>query len=181
MGLETVKGEIIASARKQEEALVAEAKMEAGRIMKEAESKAAEFREKTEAETMKLISMIKKQESASAGLEIKKMALEAKKEAVEMVFEEAGKQIGKINERKREEHMKKLLEKAKKDIDVAKVYCSKNDAKFLKGFKAEPADIIGGLIAENADGTVMVDYSFGTMLEGIRENELPKISSILFG
>ena len=83
--------------------------------------------------------------------------------------------------KQREECMNKLLDKAKKDIEVAKVYCNKNDAKLVKGFKAEPSDIIGGLIAENADGTVRVDYSFGTMLQNIKENELQKISRILFG
>ncbi|MEK6876839.1 MAG: V-type ATP synthase subunit E family protein, partial [Nanoarchaeota archaeon] len=63
----------------------------------------------------------------------------------------------------------------------AKVYCNKNDAKLVKGFKAESSDITGGLIAENADGTVRVDYSFDTMLQNVKENELQKISKILFG
>ena len=181
MGLEAVKDEIIANARKQEEDLLAEAKKEADRIIKEAEGNVAAFREKTEAETKKLAEMINRQEAASAELESKKLSLEAKKEAVEKVFEEARKIIERLSDRKREEHMSKLLDKAKNDIEVAKVYCNKKDAKLVKGLKAEPAGIIGGLIAENADGTVRVDYSFDTILQDIKENELQKISKILFG
>ncbi len=181
MGLEAVKDEILANAKEQEEALIAEARKEALSIMKEAESRTAEFKEKTEAETKKLAEMISRQETASAELESKKLVLEAKKDSIEGVFEEAWKRVEKLSGRKREEHMNKLLEKAKNDIEVAKVYCNKNDAKLVKGFKAEPSDIIGGLIAENADGTVRVDYSFDTILQDIKENELQKISKILFG
>ena len=181
MGLEAVKGEIIANAKEQEEALLAEAKKEADNIMKEAQNRIAEFKQKTEAETKKLAEMINGQEAASAELESKKLSLEAKKEAVEKAFEEAKKSIEGLSDRKREEHMNKLLDKAKNDIEVAKVYCNKKDAKLVKGLKAEPAGIIGGLIAENADGTVRVDYSFETMLQNVKENELQKISKILFG
>ncbi len=181
MGLEAVKDEIIANAKRQEEALLAEAKNEALGTMKEAEIKVAEFREKAEAEAKKLIETLKRQETASAEMENKKLTLEAKKDAVENVFEEARKSIEWLSDRKREEHISKLLEKAKNDIEVAKVYCNKKDAKLVKGFKAEPSDIIGGLIAENADGTVRVDYSFDTILQDIKENELQKISKLLFG
>ena len=181
MGLEAVKDEIIANAKEQKEALIAEAKKEAQRIMKEAESRVAEFKEKAETEAKKLIEMMKRQETASAELESKKLILEAKKEAVESVFNEARKRVEKLSGKQKEEHMNRLLEKAKKDIEVTKVYCSKNDAKLVKGFKAEHSDIIGGLIAENADGTVRVDYSFDTLLQDIKENELQKISRLLFG
>ena len=181
MGLEAVKNEIIANAKRQEEALLAEAKKEAERIMKEAKIEVAAFREKTEAETKKLIETMKRQETASAELESKKMILEAKKDTIESVFEEARKRVEKLSDRKREEHMSKLLDKAKNDIEVAKVYCNKKDAKLVKGFKAESADIMGGLIAENKDGTIRVDYSFDALLQNIKENELQKINQILFG
>jgi len=181
MGLESVKDEIIANAKEQEGALLAEAEKEAQRIMKEAESKVAEFREKTGAETKKLAEMISRQETASAELESKKLILEAKKEAMESVFEDARKKIEKLSDKKREDYIGKLLEKAKNDIEVATVYCNKKDAKLVRGFKAESTDIIGGIIAENVDRTIRVDYSFDALLQTIKENELQKISKILFG
>ena len=73
------------------------------------------------------------------------------------------------------------MEKAKDDIGGENLYCNKNDAKFMKDFNAEAIDIMGGLIAENKDGTVRVDYSFDTMLQNIKENELQSINKVLFG
>ena len=180
MGLEAVKEEIIMNARKQEEALLAEARQKAAEIIKDAEKEIEMFREKSEAETKRLMEIIKKQELASAKLESKKMLLEAKKQLIGQVFAEAQKKIDALDAKKREAYLKKLLEKAKNDIEVAKVYCNKKDAKLLKGVDVEAVDMIGGLIAENKDGTVRVDYSFESMLQSIKESELQSISKILF-
>ena len=181
MGLETVKEEILNSAKEKSNSLIAEARKEANRIMRETEKKAGEMREKSEAETKRMLDLIKRQELSSAELENKKMILEAKKQIIESVFAEAKKKIENLDDKKKEAYMKKLIEKAKNDIDVEHVYCNKSDAKFLKSFKAEHASIIGGLIAENKDRTVRVDYSFETLLQSIKENELQNLSKELFG
>lgn len=180
MGLETVKEEIIREAKNQEQSLVEEARNETVRIINEAEKKVAEIKEKSNIETKRAMDIIKKQELASAELENKKMLLEAKKQLIEIVFSEVKGNIEKLDGRKREEYIKKLLEKAKNDIKVANSYCKEKDLKFLEGLNAEAADVIGGLIAENKDKTVRVDYSFDTMLESLKENELQSISRILF-
>ncbi len=181
MGLETVKEEIIRNAKEQASALIAEARKEAGMISKEAERKIAGLKEKSEAETKKILEQIKRQELTSAGLENKKIVLEAKKQIIDNVFAEAKKKLEALDDKKREAYIKKLVEKTKSDIEVAYVYCNKKDAKLLKGFNAEPIGISGGLIAENKEKTIRVDYSFDTLLQGIKENELQNISKILFG
>ena len=99
----------------------------------------------------------------------------------EAAFAEARKKRENLADKKPEAYIKKLLEKAKNDIEVAHVYCSKKDAKSLKELKAEAADMIGGLIAENKEKTIRVDYSFETILQGIKENELQNMSKLLFG
>ncbi len=181
MGLEAVKEEIIRNARKQEEALLAEARQKAAEIIKDAGKEIEMLREKSEAEAKRIMEIIKKQELASAELESKKMLLEAKKQLINQVFAEAQKKIEALDAKKRAAYMDKLLEKARKDIEVAKVYCSKKDANLPKGADVAAADMIGGLIAENSYGTVRVDYSFESMLQSIKENELQSISKILFG
>lgn len=180
MGLETVKEEIIRNAKQQKEALLAEAREETSRIIKDAEKKIAGMKEKSEAETKRAISVIKRQELASAELESKKMLLEAKKELIESVFAEVRKRLESLDAKKREAYINKLLEKAKSDIDVATVYCNKKDIKLVKDYNTDTIDIIGGLIAENKDETVRVDYSFYTMLQNIKENELQSINKVLF-
>ncbi|MBS3100631.1 hypothetical protein J4204_00690 [Candidatus Woesearchaeota archaeon] len=181
MGLEAVKEEVIRQAKEQETALIAEARKEANRIMREAEKKAEELREKNDAETKKIIDTIKRQELASAELENKKMLLEAKKETIENVFSEAKKRLEGMDDKKRELCIKNLIEKTRKEIEVMNIYCNKKDAKFLKGLNVQAIDIAGGLVAENKEKTVRVDYSFETLLDGIKENELQNISKILFG
>ena len=181
MGLEEVKEEIIRHAKEQETALVAEARKEASKITKEAEKKIEEIKEKSEAEIKKMTDILKRQELASAELENKKMLLEAKKQIIEDVFIEAKKKLENLDDKKREAHMKKLLEKTKNDIQVEYVYSNKKDSKFLKGVTTGNINIIGGLIAENKEKTVRVDYSFETLLQNIKESELQNISKILFG
>ena len=180
MGLETVKDEILSSAKEQANSLIAEARKEANRITREAEKKIEEMKEKSEAETKKIVDTIKRQELASAELENKKMLLEAKKQVIESVFAESRKKLENLDDKKRESIIKKLLEKAKIEIEVANIYCNKKDSKFLKDFNVETIGISGGLISENKEKTIRVDYSFETILQSIKENELQDISKILF-
>ena len=180
MGLETVKEEILSSAKSQANSLIAEARKEANKIMKEAENKIEEMKEKSEAEAKRMLDTIKRQELASAELENKKMLLEAKKQVIESVFVDSRRRLESLDDKKREAYIKKLLEKAKNDIKIATIYCNKKDAKLFKEFNVESAFIIGGLIAENKEKTVRVDYSFETISQGIQENELQNINKILF-
>ena len=179
MGLEAVKEEIIRSAKQQESALIAEARKEANRIMKEAESKAEELKARSESETKKAGEAIKRQALAMAGMEGKKMVLEAKKQVIEAVFSEVRKMLASLDDKKREIYFKKLLEKASKELEVSCVYCSKKDAKFAKGFSVESAEIADGLIAENKEKTIRVDYSFETIIENIKDSELHEINKLL--
>lgn len=180
MGLEVLKEEIIRNANLEKEKLLAEAKTEAEKIMKDSKKKFMEFKMNAESETKRILDTLNRQEQASAELESKKMILEAKKGNIDKVFLEIKKKIEKLEPKIRESYIKRLLEKAKKDIEVEKVYCNKKDIEFVKESKVEAADIIGGLIAENKDGIVRVDYSFDIMLQSITENELQNINEILF-
>ena len=179
MGLENVKEEILNSAKEQSNSLIAEARKEASRIAKEAEKKAEEMKEKSETEIKRMLDDIKRRELANAELEIKKMLLEAKKQIIDAVFAESWKRLESLDDKKREVCIKSLAEKAKKEIEISTVFCNKKDAKFIKEFKVENMEM-SGLIAENKEKTIRVDYSFGTMLQSIKENELQSINKILF-
>ncbi len=180
MGLETVKEEILGNAKEQANSFVAEARREANRITKEAEKKIEEMKEKSESEIKRMLDNIKKQEFASAELENKKMLLEAKKQVIESVFAEARKRIENLDDKKREAYIKKLLEKAKNDIEISTIYCNKKDSKFIKGFNVETANLLGGLLAENKEKTIRVDCSFESIMDSIKEKELQDISKMLF-
>lgn len=181
MGLEAVKDEILMQAKERESSMLADARKEAGRLMAEAQKKADDLRQKSDEEVKKLIETSKKQALAAGDLEIKKMVLEAKKQIMDASFAEALKKIEGMDDKKRESYLKKLLERIEKDIKVGRTYTSKRDIKLLKAAKCEPADITGGIIAEDVESKVRVDFSFDTILQGIKEMEIQEINKILFG
>ena len=181
MGLESVKEEVIRDAKEQASSMLAEARKESGKIMREAEAKAEEMKAKSEAETRKLTDTIKRQELASSELDSRKIVLDAKKQAIENVIAEARKRLETLDDRNREAYITKLLDKSKKELDVACIYCSKKDVKFVKGAETIITEMLGGVIAENREKTIRVNYSFETLLESVKETELQNISKLLFG
>ena len=181
MGIEEVKEEVIRNAKEKASAMIAQAKKEAARIMSEAERKLSEMREKSNLEAKKLIEAIKKQESATSELEKRKIALEAKKQTIENAFTEAKTRLREMDDKKRESTLKKLIEKAKSECEAEFIFCSSKDNKFFKGMKIDIVEITGGLIAENRERTIRVDYTFDTLLQSIKENELQHLSRILYG
>ena len=77
-------------------------------------------------------------------------------------------------------HIKKLLEKANDELKIGTIYCNKKDLSLLKGRKTKTVEIIGGIMAESADGELRVDYSYETLLKQIKESLMPELNQILF-
>lgn len=180
MGLEVIKGEILSSAKLQANSLIAKARESAENLMKETENKVEDIKKKSNKETEKVIDTLKRQETASADLEIKKMILEARKKIIESVFVESEKVLEKLDDKKRGLYIEKLLEKLKKELEPEYFYCNKKDAKFLKGTNIKISEMLGGFIAENKDKTVIVDYSFETILKNIKDSQLQELNKLLF-
>ena len=181
MGLEVVKQEILSEAKEQSASIISQAKLEASSIIKEAERKIREMKEKGEEAIHKMNEMIKKQELASAELERKKMVLEAKKDVISMVFAKVSQELENLGSKEKEALLKKIHSRIEREIGGATIYCSKKDAKIVKGAKVYENEILGGIIAENHDSTIRIDYSFDTMLEAVRESEMQEINKTLFG
>lgn len=185
MGLEKVKQEILEKAQKEASELVESADSEAKAIVKSAEKSAQELEQRELDEAEKSSEFAKKREIAAAELELQKQALSVKNELVESVFSEAGKRLAQLGEKKREAHIRMLLDAAGKELDVAVVYCSKKDVRLVEGsgklkvFSDEK--ISGGIIAESQDGKLRVDYSYDTLLGQVRSKVLGDVASKLFG
>lgn len=180
MGLDKVKEEVLIKSKEKANQIINEGKLEAEKLIKEAEGNVAEFKKKVDAEAKKSAEDVKKKELASSELEIKKLFLQEKKNAINKVFKEAEKRIKGLSHDERAEHVKKLLDKANKEINVKFVYCNKKDSKLVEDFEVEESDILGGIIAESDDRAVRVDYSYETILESIKEQNLQDLGNILF-
>ena len=180
MGLETVKEDILMKAKHTANNIESEAKIEDQRIKREVDAKIEELKKMGELETKKIIDQIKKQAISNAELESKKIILESKKRIIEDLFLSAKNYLENLEDKKREQYIKNMINKINSEFDVGTFHCNKKDAKFLKNLNVQVIDISGGLIAEDKEKNVRLDYSFDTFLESIKERELSSISRILF-
>jgi len=74
--------------------------------------------------------------------------------------------------------------RAQKEIPVKNVFANAIDkaaVQSIKGIMFHQSDISGGIIAENDDGTVRIDYSIDELLACVRKQYLQETAAILFG
>lgn len=180
MGLEEVKEEILNNARDDSNKLVEEAKKEAQEITNKAKKRISDYKTKLKDDKEKLIGNLEKMKTAQARSEAKKLILDKKKELIDSVFEKTKQKLAALSDSERKKHIQTLIEKAKNEIEITTVYCNKKDKNFLQDFKCEETDIIGGVIVENKDKSIRIDYNFETLLDNTKENSLQEIAKRLF-
>jgi len=178
MGFEKLEKAVLEKARKDADSIVSEAKKKADAVLEQARQEADRAAEKYKSETKRLVEQIRNREIASGRLDAKKLMLQSKKELSEKVFLKAAKDIPKkLTKAQKQKILTKLVDNAKAQMDVGQIFCSKDDIALVPGAKAK--DILGGVIAESKDGTTMIDYSFETMLQDVREKNIAEVSAIL--
>ncbi|MBI4150084.1 hypothetical protein HY488_01640 [Candidatus Woesearchaeota archaeon] len=184
MGLKEVKEEILNRAHKEAEAVLAEAKKEIDGSRQNAEAKAREYRDKAEEATKRLLETMERRELAQAEFDARKAILDKKKELIDKVIDNVKKHLANLSEKKREEYIHHLIEKAKKEIDVAIVYANPKDKRavqMVKSIEFKPKDdLLGGIIAQTADGKISVDYSYEEIIADIQEKSLQELGKMLF-
>lgn len=184
MGLEEVKKEILKKANDRAKGILDEGRKEAERIAKETEDQIRDYMKKADDDTGKLIENMERKEKAGAEFEAKKMLLDRKKELVDKAFMQVKKKLEMMPESRREGYIKKLVDNAKKEIDVAVVYANSRDSRIVRkmpGIEFREAEMSGGIIAENKEGTIRVDYSYDELLDSIKKESMQEIASALFG
>jgi len=181
MGLEKVRQEILLKAKEGANKIKAEAAKQAEEILANAKEHSSKEREKAENSIKATLEEMEKRDLAAAELEMNKQLLNAKKDLIDKVTEEVKKQISSLSSEKRKAYLKKLMEKAKKELSVSRVYCNSQDKSFFSGIDVVEQEMLGGLIAENNDQTIRVDYSFESLLDDAIENNLREIAETLFG
>jgi len=180
MGLEEVKEEILNNARNDSSKIIEEGKKEAQEIISKAKKRIDEHKEKLKDDKEKLIENLEKMKMAQARSEAKKLVLDKKKQIINNIFEKVKQKLSGLNDSERKKYIQKLTEKAKNEISIATVYCNKKDKKFLQDFRCEETDIIGGVIVENKDKSIRIDYSFETIMNNLKETSLQDIAKKLF-
>jgi len=180
MGLEKVKEDILQKARGEADKLIEQGQTEARNIDKTMEKEFKTKKKEIERAIEQEVQAVMKRALSAAELETKREILNARKELLNEVFEKVRLKLESLPTDKRKEHLAKLMNQAKDELEIASVYCSKKDAGLLSGYKVNAISMNGGLIAENKDGSVRVDLSYDSLLEVIHQDQIKEVSEILF-
>ena len=192
MGLEKVKQEILEKARKEAAEITSAAQAEAKAVMRAAEKQMQNYEQLIDEDLSRSVEQMRRRELASAELELQKQVLAAKNELIENVFSQAKRKLGQLGDKRREVHVKALLDLARKEMNVDVVQCNSRDARFLEGstgngggssgrLKVVKNDSIsGGIVAESPDRKLKIDYSYETALEQTKSKVLSDVARLLF-
>ena len=120
---------------------------------------------------------------SSANLEVKRIRLNKRKELLDQVYNNIYKSIKSMPASKAEKLLSVLIEKYK--ADGVRIYSNKNSEAIVKKLSslsyAGNIDSIGGVVQENKDGTVRLDFTYDSILKNVYERSLKQISDILHG
>ncbi|MBI4453962.1 hypothetical protein HY636_04940 [Candidatus Woesearchaeota archaeon] len=185
MGLEEVKQDIMEEAEKSVSEIISKASKEAEEIAANSEEETHKLDEKSMEEYSKELVSLEKKELAVAKLEAKKYLFDKKKEIMNIAVEAAKKEILNMPKTSKEPLLKGFMSKAEKEFPVACIYCNESEMQIVKknvkkSVNVLPAKISGGIIAENMDKTLRIDYSYDTLFNDIYEKQLHKLAQILF-
>src|SRR5659263_590061 len=97
--------------------------------------------------------------------------------------EEKKEMISKLPAEKNQKILKSIIEK--NQSGNSKIYSRSKDksivSKMTKLEFAGEIDCIGGIVMENADGSVVLDFKYDMILKNVSEQSLKQVSDILFG
>lgn len=184
MGLEQVQEEILDTARKEADTILAEAKAKINVLKKEQNHVRNEFKRVALAETEQELQILQKRCDAQMHLEEKKVVMETKKRLLDDAYKKALEQVEKWNDSQRSMFIRAALTMSSKQMGIGKAYCSEKDKPLVvkergKQVKIEIAPI-NGIIIENNDATQRLDFTYDALGELVREKTLQDVARTLF-
>jgi V/A-type H+-transporting ATPase subunit E len=180
MGLEEVKKGLKKEIDSSCASIIKEAEIEKKKLIDSASQEVEGYKGNEELKAESLMKMIEKREFASANISAKKHMLNVKKEMIDSVFGEVLKNLNHMPDTERKKIISNLLKHASKQIEVSTVYCSTKDKKFISGYTVKIDDTVEGIICETQDASQRVDYTYQSILLGIKEENLKEVAAILF-
>ena len=183
MGLDQVIGEVRRDGDTRAQAVLANARKEADAILAEARSRASAYETERLQAAEREAAAAKSQAASRAESASRKAVLTAEAELRDALREQVLAHFGELDAKRRESHIKALIETAKAVIPSGHVYGAAQDTTALKAQKtykhAGSEPIAGGIIVESEDGKARLDLTYETLLDGMWRDVL-KAESALF-
>lgn len=182
MSLDKVIDRIEKEGEKEVKSIELETKRQVEQIIQIAKKKSQELTKTRHSEAKKLIENLRIQEKSIAELDAKKIRLNTEKEMLDTTYQEC---LDALNSISHEKLISSLLNKVKKEMpEAVSIYSNKRDEELVRSLSdlnyAGNIESIGGIIAENIDGTMRLDYRYETIASNVWNRSLKEIADKLF-
>lgn len=180
MGLDKVVDNIRAEGRTQATSIVDAARKEADAILADAKRQAAEITARRQTEATGAADAHLKREVASADLEARRLRLTAERELVTSIRADVEKRLAALPATSREAHIKQLVAKA--NVSGGKVWVARQDEPLARKLGLQVAGTfegLGGVVVESPDGATRENLRYETLLDEIWNASLPQVASKL--
>jgi V/A-type H+-transporting ATPase subunit E len=182
MGLEKVIENIQKEGKEKITSILQDAEKQATQILQSKQKMIDEAVEKKRQELEKQITLLKTQEESSVEIEVKKIRLNAEKDILAQTYQECLQALSKLPH---EQILSFILKKTKTELpEAAYVYSNTRDETLIRSLTNIPyggtIDILGGIIVENKEKTLKIDYRYETIAELVWERSLKEIAKKLF-
>lgn len=180
MAIEDIKQELLAETQRNIAVIRKEGEDEIKQVEQELKQKGEEYREQKEAAFAQEKAQLEVKELSEVTLQGKRRVQEKKKEMLNKAIALAQEKLERLDAKERKRIVEILLARMQREIAIGTIYAHESDIKYLKGYTVRPVALVGGIIAENEDGTIRIDYSLETMLHQASQEKLAELSKVLF-
>ncbi len=184
MGLDKIVSKILADSKSREQSIVSGAQKEGKELLAEARKKKSEIIDAYQEKADQAIEDMKAREKAGMEIEVKKNMLSVRREILEEAFDSVLEHFLNLPDNEKRVIYSATISRLQGEFQQGRIHCRRGEENFFSGIPnftvAEPVDTIGGFIAENTDGSLIIDMRFETLLKEIWDHHLVEISGILF-
>ncbi len=182
MGLESVVKGILEAGRKESEEIVSGGKKEASGIIAEAKKKGTEEMNRRVQEAEVLGEKRRVQDLARADLEVKRIALEAQKEILDLIYSEALERLRILHSN--DTVLRRLLSAHMADVRTGRVYSNERDRMTVQSVVGESyagtRPVLGGIVIESIDGKTTVNLTYETLMQKTWEDSVREVAEVLW-
>jgi V/A-type H+-transporting ATPase subunit E len=182
MGLDKVIENIQKEGKEKVNEILHNAEIQAAQILQSKQQVIEETAVKKRQELEKYIEQLKAQELSSVEIDVKKIRLNAEKDVLTHTYQECLKALSTLPHDK---ILSILLKKASQEFpEAAFIYSNPRDESLVRSLTkisyAGTIDTIGGIILENQEKDLTLDYRYEIIAELVWEQSLKEIASKLF-
>jgi len=182
MGLEKVIEQIERDGEEKIRMLLQDAEKQAALHLQDTRTKIEEKKKQKTAETEKQITTLRTQEKSAVEIEAKKIQLNAKKDVLAAAYQQC---LASLQSLPHEKILSALMKNIDQELpEAAVIYSNKRDEMVVRSLTrlqyGGAIECLGGVIAENKEKTMTVDYRYETIAAAIWDHSLKEIAAQLF-